>query len=171
MTMVEIYPKLHVGTAADFESQVGPHAGWWVVHACKEPYHRQLLGYGGRSAVKTHPEYLYARRDQRLYLNLVDADNADFVAKEIIDTALSFISEGIRSDGSVLIHCNMGESRSPSIALLFLAARTRAISGKCLPDAEADFRQIYPRYNPKNGMRGFLLRHWQEYVSSARGNT
>lgn len=164
--MVEIYPSLFVGSEADYESQVRAQPEWWVVHACKEPYHRQLLGYAGRAAPKTHHEYLLARRDKRLYLNLIDADDPDYIPKEIIDAALAFIDEGIRSGDRVLVHCNLGESRSPSIGLLYLAARTTTISSNSLTDAEDDFRHIYPRYNPKNGMRGFLLRHWRDYVHS-----
>ncbi|HZM06195.1 MAG TPA: dual specificity protein phosphatase family protein [Candidatus Saccharimonadales bacterium] len=165
--MIEVYPRLFIGTEFDYESQTRSSAGWWVVHACKEPYHRQLLGYAGRAAPKTHPEYLFARRERRLYLNIVDADDPNYIPKEIIDGALTFIEEGMRSGEKVLIHCNQGESRSPSIGLLYLAARTNGISSVSLPAAETDFRRLYPRYNPKAGMRGFLLRHWNDYVPSS----
>jgi protein-tyrosine phosphatase len=138
-----------------------------VLHACIEPYHRQLLGYAGRAAPKTHPEYLFARRERRLYLNIVDADDPNYIPKEIIDEALAFIEEGIRSGENVLVHCNQGESRSPSIGLLYLAARANSISSVSLQAAEIDFRRIYPRYSPKAGMRGFLLRHWNDYVPSS----
>jgi predicted protein tyrosine phosphatase len=162
--MIEIHRSLFIGSEVDYESQVRPQPGWWVVHACKEPYHRQLLGYSGRAAPKNHPEYLLAHRDKRLYLNLIDADDPNYIPKEIIDAALAFVGEGVRSGGRVLVHCNLGESRSPSIGLLYLAARESAISTNSLSEAEADFRRIYPRYNPKGGMRGFLMRHWRDYV-------
>lgn len=162
--MIEIHSRLFVGTEIDYETHVRREANWWVVHACKEPYHRQLLGYSGRGAPKGHPEYLLARRDKRLFLNLVDVDDPNYVAKEIIDAALSFIGEGLKSGERVLVHCNLGESRSPSIGLLYLAARTRSLPSASLTEAEAQFRTIYPLYNPKAGMRGFLLRHWAEYV-------
>ena len=58
--MIEIYPNLFVGDQGDYEYQVKGQDGWAVVHACKEPYHRQLLGYRTRGAPKGHPEYLYA---------------------------------------------------------------------------------------------------------------
>jgi len=162
--MIEICPGLFIGTEVDYESQVRSQPGWWVVHACKEPYHRQLLGYTGRAAPKIHPEYLFARRQKQLYLNLVDVDDPNYIPKQIIDAALGFIDEGLRSGERVLVHCNLGESRSPSIGLLYLAARTNAVSSGSLPAAEADFRGLYPTYNPKGGMRGFLLQHWRDYV-------
>jgi predicted protein tyrosine phosphatase len=162
--MIEIYPRLFVGTQIDYEARVQQEAGWWVVHACKEPHHRQLLGYSGRGAPTTHPEYLIARRDKRLYLNLVDVDNPDYIAKEIVDATLAFIGEGLKSGERVLVHCNQGESRSPSIGLLYLAARAGTLPSTSLIEAEAKYRTIYPHYNPKAGMRGFLLRHWAEYI-------
>ncbi len=163
--MKEIHPRLFVGTENDYESQVKGKSGWWVVHACKDPYHRHLLGYTGRSAPKNHPEYLVARRDKELFLNLIDATDPNYIPKEIIDAALQFIDEGMKSGECVFIHCNLGESRSPSIGLLYLAARvTGKLPTASLMQAEARFREIYPPYNPKPGVRGFVQQHWAEYV-------
>lgn len=167
--MIEILPRLFVGTEGDYAARVQHETGWWVVHACKEPYHRQLLGYTGQGAPKTHPEYLHARRDKRLFLNLVDVPDPNYVAKEIIDTALAFIGQGLKSGERVLVHCNQGESRSPSIGLLYLAARAGALPVTSLIEAEAQYRTIYPPYNPKAGIRGFLLKHWAEYMNGTAG--
>ena len=163
--MIEIYPNLFVGTQDDYERTVKSQPGWWVVHACKEPYHRQLLGYTGRGAPKEHPEYLLARRDKRLFLNLVDVEDPAYVAKEIIDAALGFISEGLKSGGKVLVHCNLGESRGPSIGLLYLAAHTDKLPKTGLSDAEIAFLKIYPMYSPKRGIREFLRMNWGRYVN------
>ncbi|MBA2116847.1 hypothetical protein HOV93_40400 [Planctomycetes bacterium FF15] len=71
--MIQIHQFLHVGSEHDYEKVVRHRPDWRVVHACKDPYHRQALGYSGRDAPKSHPEYLIARREHRLILNLVDA--------------------------------------------------------------------------------------------------
>jgi predicted protein tyrosine phosphatase len=162
--MVEVHPRLFIGTEIDFETQVASSPGWWVVHACKDPYHRRLLGYGGRGAPKDHPEYLIARRGRQLYLNLVDTNDPNYIPKEIVDAAIAFVDEATKSEDRVLIHCNLGESRAPSLGLLYLAARVGSVARGGLEAAEAEFRLLYPRYNPKDGMRGFLLRHWGAYV-------
>lgn len=162
--MIEVHPRLFIGTEADFETQVGSRPGWWVVHACKEPYHRRLLGYTGRAAPKDHPEYLVARRDRQLYLNLIDPDDPNYIPKEIVDTTIAFVDEAMKTNDRVLIHCNLGESRAPSLGLLYLAMRAGSIATRSLSDAESDFRRVYPGYNPKGGMRGFLLRNWSIYV-------
>jgi hypothetical protein len=32
------------------------------------------------------------------------------------------------------------------------------------------FRQLYPAYRPKGGLRGFLLAYWDHYVNSDGSN-
>ncbi len=101
--MIEICPNLYVGDQYDFEDNVRFLEGWAVVHACKEPYHRDALGYTGRGAPKDHPEYLIARRDEGLILNLVDADDPAYIPQEIIDTAIRFIAGKLGASMNVLI--------------------------------------------------------------------
>jgi predicted protein tyrosine phosphatase len=161
--MIEIYPNLFIGTADDYEFQVKGLKSWSVVHACKEPYHRRELGYTTRAAPKDHPEYLIAKRENRLILNLVDAPNPAYIPKEIIDAALEFIHKELSDGRKVLVHCNLGESRSPSIGLLYLAIYTEKLS-KEFAIAENEYRQIYPSYNPGAGMKGFLVKNWSNYV-------
>jgi len=161
--MIEVYPNLFVGNQDDYDFNVSRQEGWAVVHACKEPYHRQALGYSGRGAPKTHPEYLVARRGNRIMLNIVDADDPAFFAKSMIDQALDFIDEQLSNSQKVLVHCNLGESRSPAIALVYLAARRRALPTKSLEAAEQQFKQLYPAYSPKPGIRGHLKQYWRDY--------
>ena len=161
--MIEVFSNLYIDTVDDYEFRVKSQEGWSVVHACKEPYHRRELGYTTNGAPKGHPEYLITRRGNRLILNLVDAPNPAYIPKEIIDAALEFIHKGLSDGRKVLVHCNLGESRSPSIGLLYLAAHTEKLS-KEFATAENEFRQIYPSYNPGAGMKGFLVKNWSNYV-------
>jgi len=161
--MTQVHPKLFVGTEQDYELLVKDRPGWAVVHACKEPYHRQLLGYTGRGAPKDNPEYLVARRGDRLYLNLVDTEDPAYVSDVIVHAAIDFIGEALAAGKDCLVHCNLGESRSPSLGLLYLAS-VGAIPNASLPEAEAAFLKLYPAYRPKAGMRLYLAAHWAEYV-------
>jgi len=161
--MIEIHPNLYVGHQGDYEYQVKGQGGWAVVHACKEPYHRQLLGYTTRGAPKDHPEYLSAERGNRLYLNLVDADDPAYIPKEIIDKAIAFIHEKLSEGLKVLVHCNHGESRSPGIGFLYLLRETDFLPQTSLNAALAKFRQIYPAFSPSRGISGFIAANWEEY--------
>lgn len=163
--MIEVLRDLYVGDERDYECCVRGQSGWRIVHACKEPYHRQALSYSGRAAPSTHPEYLLVYRDdrRRLILNLVDAPDPRFFSPVIFDAALEFIREGLDAGDRVLVHCNEGESRGPSIGLLYLAAVAKAIPCDSLEAAEEAFRALYPAYLPGKGVRGFLAQNWRKY--------
>jgi predicted protein tyrosine phosphatase len=148
--MIEVYDHLWVGNAEDYESNK-MRIGWAYVQACKEPYHREALGYTTAAAPKSHPEYLFAERGQRLVLNLVDVgvEKAQYIPESIIDKALTFIRVQIQQGAHVLVHCNQGFSRSPSLALAYLIMYTDMFAdAQTFEQAEEKFRTIYPKYSP-----------------------
>jgi|SRR5438445_5101374 len=161
--MIEVHPHLFVGHVLDYEDHVSHQDGWAVVHACKEPYHRRMLGYSGRSISNTHPEYLVARRADKIALNMIDVDNPAFFSKAMMDQALDFIDEQYARGLSILIHCNHGISRGPALALVYMAARARVLPTTSLEAAEEQFITCYPAYHPKAGIREHLRTYWQEY--------
>jgi hypothetical protein len=159
--MIEVFRNLFVGSERD-EAVTRGQSGWYVVHACKEPYHRQALGYTGRGAPKSHPEYLVAIRDGHIILNLVDVDNVAYILPEIIDAALTAIHENIGAS-KVLVHCNQGLSRSPTIALLYMAKFTSQFQSVDHGTAVQDFRLLYPSYAPAAGMADYARLNWAKY--------
>lgn len=161
--MIEVHPNFFVGSQDD-EAAIRGQPGWFVVHACKEPYHRQALGYASQGAPRQHPEYLLAERPGRLILNLVDVAQVSFIAPVIVDTALSAIDRHI-SNFKVLVHCNQGFSRSPSIALLYLLKYTDALGSDDPAVALSVFRKLYPPYAPAQGMADYVRLNWARYVT------
>lgn len=171
--MREIIPGLYCGDYNDWLGleKIGfanravdqPANGWAVLHAAKEPCHREFVDYTGRGCPKESPEYLWAERGNRLALNIVDAPKAEFFDKSMIDKALDFIDEKFKTGMKVLVHCNLGESRSPSIVLLYLI-KHGIIKGDTLEDCETEFMKVYPEYNPGAGIRGFVKEHWEDYI-------
>lgn len=161
--MIEVYKNLFVGSQDD-ENSVRGQTGWFVVHACKEPYHRDALGYTGRAASKDHPEYLIARRPGRLILNLVDVADVNYISPEIIDPALDTIHQHIASN-KVLVHCNLGMSRSPTIAFLYLLKFADVLPRQNLESDLVEFQRLYPPYAPAKGMADYARLNWQKYSS------
>lgn len=159
--MIEVAPRLFVGNALDYETRVKKEKGWHVVQACKEPYHRQALGYTSRGAPRDHEEYLWANRDYRLILNMVDVEDPAFINPEMVNAAFDYI-DLVRQNGPVLVHCNQGGSRAPGLALLYLRQRTEMFEDMSLDTAEEAFRDIYPNYQPAGGIRGYLKAHWDD---------
>lgn len=168
--MIEIYPNVWVGdqNATILSYNEDPFENeWYVLHCCKEPYHRQFVGYISRGAPKDHPEYLFARRGNRMALNMVDAPKPEFFSPDMIKAGLDFLEEGYKAGKKLLIHCNQGESRGPSVAMLFVYRRILhnedAALSLTFAEAEAEMRKIYPVYNPGEGIRAHLQQCWGEY--------
>ncbi len=170
--MVEVFENLFVGDDGDYrnlEKEYDPLAvcdqpvdGWAVVHACRDPYHRQLLGYTTRGAPKDDPEYYYAVRGNRLFMNIVNAPKAIFFDPDLIDVALLFITKKINDGFKVLVQCNEGKNRAPSLALLY-GLQEGLLSCDELEDCEAEMLGLYPDYEPGKGMREFVAENHERY--------
>ncbi len=162
--MIEVYPNIFIGSRIDYESIVSGQSGWAVVHACKT-YHRNTVGYKLWNAPRQHPEYLLARREDRIMLSLLDLPISRFIKKEMIDQTLDFIDKAYSSGLKVLVHCMHGRSRSPSITMLYLATRLRVLPTESFEAAEKQFKCLYPRYSPNRGIREHLRRNWLLYCT------
>src|SRR5215472_8465986 len=145
--MREVYPNLFIGTWNDYETIVSGQPGWAIVHACKQ-YHRRAVGYKLWNVPRHHPEYLLARRENRIMLCLLDLPVSRFINKVMIDQTLDFIDEAYNSGLKVLVHCMAGRSRSPSITMLYMATRLHVLPTASFEAAEKQFRNLYPRYSP-----------------------
>lgn len=162
--MREIAPNLFVGSAlalakADNGSN-GIADDWFVVSAAKEPFHREAIGYTGRALDKEHPEYLMARRPNRLILNLVDVPDPAYIREEIVTEALRSIDDALADGKKVLVHCNQGQSRAPTLGLMWLRQSDPAYAGLTFDEGIELFRTAYPDYAPAGGMEGYARAHW-----------
>lgn len=158
--MKEISENIFVGSLDDYEN-VKYNPDFAFVQACKEPCHRQALGYSGRAANKNHPEYLIAYRPNKIILNMVDADTGRYFSNILFEKSIEFIEENRPKGKKILIHCNQGLSRSPSIGLLYLVVKGK-IRNRNFWEAKEDFLKIYPEYAPK-GVQEFLIENWSNY--------
>ena len=128
-----------------------------IVHACQTPCY--LRAVGGKILSSQHPNYLYLEDDYNLFLNLVDPYEPLFFL-DSFEVALDFIDKHIK-DLDVLIHCNMGLSRAPSLAMLYLAKRTDKLPSTSYEEAAVAFNKIHS-YSPSRGISIFLDENWGE---------
>lgn len=129
-----------------------------VVHACKHPCHRYAVGYTN-TLPKTHANYLVLERGHHLYLNLIDPPQPLFMMPSF-DAFLRFVDREI-AERPVLIHCNQGESRAPSLTLLYMAKRLTLLPNDSYGSAASAFRQKY-MYNPGCGIETWLTTNWSK---------
>jgi hypothetical protein len=166
--VIEVYPGLFVGDQRECPLNRAPRAGQWATVHAYPPCYREVLGYTTPGAPEGPEQYL-VRRDAHLLLNLPDAHRPEFIHKEaLIDPALAFIDEERAAGASILIHCEQGWSRSPSLALLYLATRLGALPNESLSAAEAQFRRLYPGYAPGYGIWAHLRDYWPQYCADGR---
>ncbi|WP_165750431.1 dual specificity protein phosphatase family protein [Cellulophaga sp. Z1A5H] len=161
--MVEIEKNLFVGNLINY-LELQFDSEFYFVQACKEPCHRKALGYTGRTPEKNHPEYLIAYRERRIILNMIDPPTGKYFENILFESSLVFIDENLNKGKKVLIHCNQGISRSPSIGMLYLATKEKIRNGN-FDLAKDDFMKIYPDYQP-SGIREFLTKNWNHYVKN-----
>jgi hypothetical protein len=105
----------------------------------------------------------YFREDHFSGGRPVDVAQVSFIAPIIVDTALGAIDRHI-GEFKVLVHCNQGLSRSPSIALLYLLKHTDALGSQDPAAALLAFRRLYPPYAPAQGMADYVRLNWAKYL-------
>jgi predicted protein tyrosine phosphatase len=162
--MIEIHPGLFVGPQTEYESRIRLESDWAIVHACKEPYHREAVGYTTVEPDQDHPEYFVARRGIRLSLNLIDARDPTGIPPEAMDAAVAFIHEQLAAGGRVFLHCQMAMSRSPGIAMLYLGTHTDRLPQSGFDEALSKFCKLYPPFSPRPGILEFLRRRWESGI-------
>jgi hypothetical protein len=152
----EVNKNLYVGTDADCINRKGND--WAVIHACKT-CHKRRIGYSGNLS-QNHPEYLVRIEPNDLYLNIVDMEEPlrPIYTNPIMAAAMKFTRDNIFMR-NVLIHCNKGNSRAPSIALLYLASAS-IIPKDDYSIAKKEFRKIYPLFLPARGIESYMRINW-----------
>jgi hypothetical protein len=160
--MTEIYPNIYIGN--DQECFITYSIDWAVIHACKNPCHTNAVGYRG-SLPSIHPNYLVMENSQHLFLNMVDMEKelSPIYTNPIMKSAMAFIEKHIATK-KILVHCNQGLSRSPSIALLYLAIKGY-IANESYSVAVADFQKMYPVFNPGRGISLYMNNNWDEIMT------
>lgn len=166
--MLEVHPGIFVGRVGECSLHGGRLTGDWAIVHAYPACHRDALGYTTPLAPKG-PEQLLARREQHLFLNMRDAEEPTFYSKEaLIDPALAFMDEMRAKEANILIHCEQGLSRSPSLALLYLATRLGALPNASLAAAEEQFKTLYPNYSPGYGIWAHMQRNWEAYCAEGK---
>jgi hypothetical protein len=154
--MKEIIENLYVGNDFDCSTNGSDFA---IIHACKT-CHQKGIHYRGNLS-SSHPNYLIYEKDNNLFLNLVDMDR-ELLSKfthPIMKSAMNFIKNHVNTE-KILVHCNQGRSRSPSIGLVYLA-QNGTISSNSYINAKEEFVKIYPEYLPGKGFELYLHKNWE----------
>jgi dual specificity phosphatase 10 len=103
---------------------------------------------------------LHFENDGITYKRLPATDSGSQNLKQYFADAISFIDEARDNNGKVLVHCQAGVSRSPTIVAAYLMARSR----KSLQEAFSFMREKRPIVAPNINFMGQLLEFEQNSV-------
>lgn len=124
-----------------------------IVHACKNPCFAKVV-----LSERCNSNLIY-NRGHHLFLNMIDPDRPLFILRSF-ESFLQFVDiEIINMD--VVIHCNKGESRSPSLALLYMAKRLNLLPTASYDSAATLFSNKFP-YNPSRGIKIWMRNNWDK---------
>jgi hypothetical protein len=120
--------------------------------------HQSQVGWSGRGCDKDHPCYLYKKEADAIYLNMIDGDDPKYVSDVMINAALGFMKKHLDNDETIFVYCSLGESRSPSIALMYMLEHGLIdVNNNVLVDFRDNF---YANYQPKRGNAQYIVNRW-----------
>jgi predicted protein tyrosine phosphatase len=96
-----------------------------------------------------------------LFLNMIDPKLPLFKL-EMFDAFMVWMDDKWSRGHNILIHCNQGHSRAPSLAMLFLAKYLKVISDIDYMAAYSQYRHLDPEFNPNSGIVLFLKTYWNQ---------
>lgn len=165
--MKEIYPNIFIGNEQDYYL-IQRESNWAILHCCKNPFHCQFVGYR-RNLSPSHPDYALKRCGNEMALNLVDMDrfSENYLGfnRNMFVTAFSFLDEYRLQGHKILIHCNQGESRAPTIGLLYVA-RLGTFDYTDFDTSVQRLREMYPIYMPKRNIFLTVKSLWRDFVQN-----
>ncbi len=156
--MHQIDDRLFLASSTD--SQTVVQGSFAVLLVCEWPcrFFEEQLGRPVSTLFQQQSEVLVGSGKPYLHLELSNQEIPNYQARDFND-ALDVIARW-RQTHDVVIMSENAESRSASLALLWLAFRAKKISNSSYRAARLDFTNLYPRYVPWPGLVIFLEQWW-----------
>lgn len=162
--MTELIPNLFIGTIEEIPVEISDD--WRIVNVASTYHYRIHKWFKGQDYKKNHC-YLLHQDHKTISVNWVDGPEVYFDYQgrgvEVVESMMDFIDRSFVHGKKVMIICNQAISRSPSIALLYVAKRGGFVKST-YEEAKGTFLKVYPSYQPSVGMEAFLKHHWEEIV-------
>lgn len=147
--MQEVYKDIFVGSKDDL--RFTDEKEYAFVHATKTVF-------------KKDDDEVVNEENNHLYLNWVDSKDSKYFnynneGVSVFIKVLDFIDKWINKR-KVFLHCDEGVSRSPTIAMVYMAKRVKCINNRDYIYANRDFSDIYNSYWAGKGISDFVFKNW-----------
>ncbi len=161
--MVQISPNVFVGSDSDYE-KIKDDKDWVALRCAKfgPGSHKEILGYETQAAPEGPNKY-WVKKGRVLALNLLDLDDPNFVPPEAIQKGLDFIRDNV-DEKKVLVACNAGHSRGPTLGLMWLRTLGR-MPYSFLHSSKIYRNDVYPKFDPSPGIEQFARSKWASLLT------
>lgn len=140
-----------------FNSQNSKESNEWAfVHIGEELFKQTTQGLKGWKA----KDRIYIQGNH-LYLYWLDLPDQDSFNLDELQVVLDFIDQKAMKNKKIFIHCDYGQSRSPSIFMTYINKRFEK-NNKNFEECAKEFNQIYLEYFYPTGISNFLENNWSE---------
>lgn len=143
--MQEVYKRVFL---ADATSCLSGSNNVAVVHAGRSLCNQLAVSYMGKLH-SSHPNYLVLEQSKDLFLNIIDLP-APLHMSALFPKYLNFVKKHWHDGKLLIIDCNKGESRDPSIAVLSLARPLSIVDDS---STRGVFQNHSPRYLTGQGFK------------------
>jgi hypothetical protein len=166
---VMVHYGLFVGSAADTYKFSGS-----ILHCAKDPWYiesrRRVFqrNWDGTCPKLQCNDTVIQIQYNEMALNMVDAEHPKYFSDEMVNAGLDFITERFAEGDAVLCHCNMGVSRSPSIAMLWMFEH--GFLDNEFRYAVPQFKDLYKNWMPANGVWQYVKARCEKSNNGTRSN-
>lgn len=186
--MIELIPNLHIGTTDEVDFTRDDWRYINVAHTFHYTLHDWQLRDKNHDRTKDKCYVVCEELPHLLSVNWVDANEAKYFDYEgqgvkIFHKMFDFIDKARNENKNLLIVCNKGQSRSPSVGMAYLAKRTNYLSVPKIEPPEGvvypflglkeedlerppygiardKFDRFFKEYYPGQGITQFLIENW-----------
>lgn len=151
--MKKIIENLYVGDKSEYLSAV--YHGAAIVCAMNNGAGNSYHSMVGKKT-PDHPDYLYKDMGNEIYLNMIDGKDPKYIHDDMINAAVSFIDRKIR-DHNVFIYCSKGQSRAPSLAMIYMMDKGLITKDRA---GILAFHRLYPGYLPGEGIKKYITHRY-----------
>ena len=155
--ITQVHDQILIGEDTDCPPGLNIAGTKATLHCCKFPCWSCIVG--AKQLPKEHPQYLMCIYPFDLFLNIIDPPVPLFKHETFV-AAREFARRHLMRGNKLFIHCNRGESRAPSIAMLIMAKDLDVIGNESYDVAKEEFERIYPAFKPGKGIETFMRENW-----------
>jgi protein tyrosine phosphatase len=124
-----------------------------IVHACQSYFDKVKVNkyFGNNSNIKESKGELYIN-----WVDLPDSNNFDL---NTFNNILHWMKEKYSENKNLFVHCDWGQSRSPTLVMVFMVKILRILPDNFF-EALEKFKILYPDYITPTGISRFVKENW-----------